>query len=164
MIPPRRDPSIPADPTPFVGADTDVAPLGHADVKPAHELTADEDLDLVDWKRAAAMPEFKELLAAKRRFILPATVFFVVYYFALPVLVGYARPFMERPVLGVLNLAYLFALSQFFMAWLVAALYMRAAGRFDVLAGKVTERLAQTTSQNQGERRKDRRSASPDNS
>ena len=81
-----------------------------------------------------------------------------------PVLVGYARPFMERPVLGVLNLAYLFALSQFFMAWLVAALYMRAAGRFDVLAGKVTERLAQTTSQNQGERRKDRRSASPDNS
>ena len=27
-------------------------------------------------------------------------IFFIVYYFALPVLVGYARPFMEKRVLG----------------------------------------------------------------
>ena len=54
-------------------------------------------------------------------------IFFVVYYFALPVLIGYARPFMEKRVLGPVNLAYLFALSQFFMAWIIAAL-ARALG------------------------------------
>ena len=84
-----------------------------------------------DWERIAATAEFRALVAAKLRFIVPATLFFVVYYFALPMLVGYAPRLMERRVLGVVNIAYLFALSQFFMAWAVAALYVRAAARWD---------------------------------
>jgi uncharacterized membrane protein (DUF485 family) len=130
----------PGDFTPEVGAATDVAPLGRGGAKPAHELTADEDVDAADWDAVAAESEFKELLAAKRRFIVPATVFFVVYYFALPVLVGYAPRLMDTRVLGV-NLAYLFALSQFFMAWTVAALYVRAAGGWDETARRIIERL-----------------------
>jgi uncharacterized membrane protein (DUF485 family) len=120
-----------ADLTPLTGAATDVAPLGRASAKPAHELTADEDRDLVDWDGVAATAAFSELLAAKRRFIIPAVIFFVVYYFALPVLVGYAPGLMSRQVFGVINLAYVFALSQFFVAWAIAGLYVRAAGRFD---------------------------------
>src|SRR6266436_3038225 len=67
------------------------------------------------WDRVAAMDEFKDLMAAKARFIVPATLFFVIYYFALPVLVGFARPLMQIAILGPVNIAYLFALSQFFM-------------------------------------------------
>ncbi len=93
-----------------------------------------------DWDRIARTNAFKDLMAAKARFIVPATVFFMIYYFALPVLVGYAPELMRREVLGPLNLAYLFALSQFFMAWIVAGLYMRAAGRFDAMANKLLER------------------------
>ena len=130
----------PGDQTPEVGSATDVAPLGRSQAKPAHELTADEDTDAADWDRVAAEPEFKSLLASKRRFIVPMTVFFVVYYFALPVLVGYAPRLMETRVLG-LNVAYLFALSQFFMAWIVAALYVRAAGGWDAAAHRIIERL-----------------------
>jgi uncharacterized membrane protein (DUF485 family) len=130
----------PGDFTPEVGAATDVAPLGRGGAKPAHELTADEETDGTDWDRVAAEEEFKGLLASKRRFIVPATVFFVVYYFALPVLVGYAPRLMDTRVLGV-NLAYLFALSQFFMAWAVAALYVRAAGGWDEMARRIIERL-----------------------
>ncbi|MEY3284332.1 MAG: hypothetical protein RIR86_2345, partial [Acidobacteriota bacterium] len=95
-----------ADLTPLTGAATDVAPLGRASAKPAHELTADEDRDLVDWDGVAATAAFRELLAAKRRFIIPAVIFFVVYYFALPVLVGYAPGLMSCQVFGVINLAY----------------------------------------------------------
>jgi uncharacterized membrane protein (DUF485 family) len=131
-----------SDLTPLAGAPTDVAPLGHGRPEPAHELTADEDADVADWDRVAAMDEFKRLVAAKRRFIIPATIFFIVYYFALPVLVGYAPKLMERRVFGVVNLAYLFALSQFFMAWLIAALYVRAAGRFDEMARSIINRLS----------------------
>jgi uncharacterized membrane protein (DUF485 family) len=84
-----------------------------------------------DWKRIADVPEFRALISAKRRFIVPAFVFFCIYYFALPLLVGWAPALMRRRVLGPVNLAYLFALSQFFMAWMVAILYTRAAARFD---------------------------------
>ena len=131
------DRKIPDDPTPIVGAPTDIAPLTHLGPKAPHERTADEEPDVVDWERLAASDRFRSLLKAKRRFIVPAMIFFIVYYFALPVLIGYARPFMEKRVLGPVNLAYLFALSQFFMAWVIAALYVRAAARFDRMAADV---------------------------
>ena len=102
---------------------------------------SNEAIRSADWERVAATDEFKSLIAAKRRFIAPAVIFFIVYYFALPALVGYAPGLMNRRVLGVINLAYLFALSQFFMAWVIAALYVRAAGRFDALAHNIINKL-----------------------
>ena len=93
--------------------------------------------DPSDWDLVARNPEFKKLMAAKVRFIVPATVFFIAYYFALPILVGYAPELMATPVIGPVNIAYLFALSQFFMAWLIAYLYVRAANRFDRMAAAV---------------------------
>ncbi len=129
------------DLTPSVGAETDVAPLGRAAVKPAHERTADEDMDIADWDRVAASEAFHDLVAAKVRFIAPATLFFLVYYFALPLLVGYAPGVMKTEVFGVVNLAYLFALSQFVMAWGLAAWYLRAAGRFDAMAQAIVANL-----------------------
>jgi uncharacterized membrane protein (DUF485 family) len=94
-----------------------------------------------DWERIAHVPEFRELLSAKRRFIIPAFVFFCAYYFALPLLVGWAPALMRRRVLGPVNLAYLFALSQFFMAWIVAILYTRAAARFDRMVDDLLKRV-----------------------
>jgi uncharacterized membrane protein (DUF485 family) len=87
-----------------------------------------------DWDRIASTAKFRSLLLAKRRFVVPATLFFIVYYFALPILVGYFPEWMSKKVLGPVNIAYLFALSQFVMAWIVAWLYVRAAERFDKLA------------------------------
>lgn len=136
----RMEPE-PGDLTSTVGAATDVSPLGRDRPKPAHELTADEDIDVADWDHVAAMAEFKKLLASKRKFIIPATIFFVIYYFALPVLVGYAPNLMARKVVGVVNIAYLFALSQFFMAWIIAALYVRVAGKWDELARQIIAKL-----------------------
>lgn len=117
-------------------------PLGL--VKPKPPLTAEELAKSVDWDRVAATPEFKELLKDKARFIVPACIFFIVYYFALLVLVGYERPFMERKVIGVVNIAYLFALSQFFVAWIIAALYVRAAARHDEMATRVIRKVGRS--------------------
>jgi len=91
----------------------------------------------VDWEALAKTPDFKELVKSKVRFVVPAFLFFVVYYFLLPILVGFAPELMSKPVWGKVNLAYLFALSQFFMAWAIAALYVRAALKFDRQAEKV---------------------------
>ena len=95
------------------------------------------EADKTEWDRIAESNEFKDLMAAKKIFIIPAVVFFIVYYFLLPILVGYSPEFMATKVIGEVNLAYLFALSQFFMAWTVAWLYVRAANTFDKLAKKI---------------------------
>jgi len=92
-----------------------------------------------DWDRIAESREFKDLMATKKMFIVPAFIFFVVYYFALPVLVGYAPQFMATKI-GHVNLAYLFALSQFFVAWLIAGLYVKAANNFDRLSKDILEK------------------------
>lgn len=92
-----------------------------------------------EWDRIAATKQFKDLMATKKVFIVPAFVFFVTYYFALPILVGYAPNLMATKVIGPVNLAYLFALSQFFVAWLIAWLYVRAASGFDELAKDIIE-------------------------
>jgi uncharacterized membrane protein (DUF485 family) len=123
----------------MIGAATDISPLTHRGPKPDHERTAADEAGTVNWEAIAMSASFKQLLRAKRRFIIPAMFTFVIYYFALPVLVGYARPLMEKRVLGPVNLAYLFALSQFFMAWIIAVVYVRAANKFDRQARDVIQ-------------------------
>lgn len=94
-----------------------------------------------DWAAIERLPEFRALLRAKRAFLVPACLFFVAYYFALPALVGYWPEMMSTRVAGPINLAYLFALSQFVMAWLLMAAYVRRARAFDRMAADLLERL-----------------------
>jgi uncharacterized membrane protein (DUF485 family) len=93
------------------------------------------------WNRVAQTDEFKKLLAAKKAFVVPATIFFVLYYLALPISVGYFPAFVQRKVWGPVNIAYLFALSQFVVAWFIAYLYVRAARGFDSRADAVIKDL-----------------------
>lgn len=99
---------------------------------------------VVHWGKIADSKEFRMLLISKARFIVPATAFFIIYYFALPISVGYFPEFMSKKVLGPVNIAYLFALSQFFMAWIIAALYVRAAAKFDKRAHDLVGHLRLT--------------------
>lgn len=119
------------DYTPIVGSQTDIAPLGRSGPKPEHERTAGEDIDPAQWSRIADDPDFKALVRRKLRLIVPATAFFVLYYFLLPVGVGWFPGLMERKVWGDVNLAYAYALSQFFMAWILAGIYVVAAAGWD---------------------------------
>jgi uncharacterized membrane protein (DUF485 family) len=97
--------------------------------------------DTPDWAAIERTPEFRALVRAKRAFIIPATVFFIAYYFALPALVGYWPDLMSTRVAGRINLAYLFALSQFAMAWLLMAAYVRRARRYDRMVETVLQRV-----------------------
>lgn len=96
--------------------------------------------DQTIWDRVAASHEFRDLMATKKIFIVPAFIFFLVYYFLLPILVGYAPQFMAQKVWGNVNLAYLFALSQFFMAWIIAGLYVRASDDFDEISRDIIDK------------------------
>lgn len=103
------------------------------------------------WSRVAQTDDFTRLLAAKKAFVLPATIFFVLYYFALPISVGYFPAFVQRKVWGPVNIAYLFALSQFFMAWILAWIYIRKADGFDKLSKDTVEKITGGDARKAGE-------------
>jgi uncharacterized membrane protein (DUF485 family) len=90
-----------------------------------------------DWNSLAAKPAFQALLKRKAFFIIVSSIFFMVYYFALLVLVGWFPDLMKKEVLGKINLAYLFALSQFFMAWALAYVYVREAAEWDRITKEI---------------------------
>ena len=113
------------------------------DAVAAVERTGPTPEELAQWEGLERTDEFKQLVRARMRFVLPATIFFLVYYFLLPLANGLAPEFMRTNVVGHINIAYLFALSQFGMAWLLAFFYIRQADRvFDPLAEKVRQLAA----------------------
>jgi uncharacterized membrane protein (DUF485 family) len=94
-----------------------------------------------DWNKIAADPGFHALRRAKRRFLVPASIFFLVFYMALPVLVGFWPEVMKKPVIGKVNWAYLFALAQFVMTWVLCGMYVHAARRWDKMNAELLARL-----------------------
>ena len=96
----------------------------------------------IDWEAAERSPEFRELVSRRRSFVVPATVFFLAWYFGFVILAGYAPDFMgEEFLVDGLTVGYVFALSQFVMVWGLAAWYLRKSDRvFDPLAKRAAER------------------------
>jgi uncharacterized membrane protein (DUF485 family) len=114
------------------------APAGGEPAAPRESLD-----DASRWEGLEETNEFRQLMAARRRFVIPATIFFLAYYFALPILNGVAPDLMRTRVIGSVNIAYLFALSEFIMAWVLAWLYIRRANTvFDRLAEAVRRRAS----------------------
>jgi uncharacterized membrane protein (DUF485 family) len=87
-------------------------------------------------------PEMVELERRHSRFVWPTTAFFLIYYMSLNVLAGTSPELMGTKLFGQFTFGYLFALSQFVMAFVVAWVYSRwAATRMDPLAADLREKL-----------------------
>ena len=94
-----------------------------------------------NYARIAGSQPFKRLLAVKRMFIIPALSFFLLSFMSFVMLVAYNPKLASIRVIGTVNLAYLFALFQFVLGWMIAGLYLIASEKFDRLTKGV---LAQT--------------------
>lgn len=97
------------------------------------------------WDEIADSSEFKELMKRKKRFTIISTIFFCLYYFALPIFAGYFN-FLNVKVWGSINAVYLFAISQFFMAWILAIIYVRHANRLDHIVEEIVKQKARKLS------------------
>jgi uncharacterized membrane protein (DUF485 family) len=95
----------------------------------------------IDWQAVEQSPEFRELTRKKKAFVVPATLFFLAWYFGFIILAGYAPDFMGREfITDGLTVGYALALSQFVMTWVLGWLYLRKADRdFDPLAARTRE-------------------------
>jgi uncharacterized membrane protein (DUF485 family) len=84
-----------------------------------------------DWNAIEDSSAFKQLLHARRKFVIPVFLLYGAYYLLLHLSFGLAPRFMSTPVFGALTLAYVFALSQFVSGGIVAILYLRFSARID---------------------------------
>jgi uncharacterized membrane protein (DUF485 family) len=102
------------------------------------------DARVLDWEQVERLPEFRDLVARRRRFVAPATVFFLAWYFGFIVLAGYAPGFMGESVYEGLTLGYVLALTQFAMVAGLGLAYLRYSSReLDPLRERVVLRAAE---------------------
>jgi uncharacterized membrane protein (DUF485 family) len=83
---------------------------------------------------------FKQLMEEKKRFILPMTLFFLLFYFSLPILTAYTDV-LNNNAIGDISWAWIFAFAQFIMTWALCMIYTKRAKRFDELAEKVINEM-----------------------
>ncbi|SCK48232.1 Uncharacterized membrane protein, DUF485 family [Streptomyces sp. WMMB 714] len=72
-------------------------------------------------------PAFQQVRRRYRRFVLPATAAFLVWYFAYVVTATLAPQLMARPLVGVFNVAMAAGLAQFATTFLLTWAYVRHA-------------------------------------
>jgi len=96
------------------------------------------EVEKTKFERIIETEKFKELINQKKKFLIPYTVFFLLFYFALPVMTSYTK-LLHQPAFGDINWAWIFAIAQFVMTWTLVTIYMKRSSTFDKLAAEATE-------------------------
>lgn len=97
----------------------------------------------IDWDAIIRDPRFQILHRKKLLFLWGLMIVSIGFYFLLPVGAGYFQDLFKVKVWGVINVGLLFALSEFIVAWAVAYIYSRRAGKeFDLLAAQIATQYA----------------------
>jgi uncharacterized membrane protein (DUF485 family) len=92
----------------------------------------------MNWAAIDADPRFQALHAKKTRFLWGLMIFSVIYYFLLPIGAAYFQDLFKIKVWGPVNVGILFALSEFVVAWTIAAVYAKRANKeFDSMAAEI---------------------------
>jgi len=95
-----------------------------------------------EWVRVERTSAFKELVKRKRAFIIPATIFFMLFYFGLPFLAAFTTV-LNVKVIGPLTLAYIYAFAQFAMTWIIMHLYVSRANKWDGMVDRARHEAAE---------------------
>ncbi|SIT71048.1 DUF485 domain-containing protein [Edaphobacillus lindanitolerans] len=102
------------------------------------EQAVPERLGGTDFTGVAEGPKFKALMSRKKKFIVPLTVFFLAFYFMLPILTSYTNV-LEQPAIGDISWAWLYATAQFIMTWVLCIVYVKKFHKFDSEAEDIVE-------------------------
>ena len=96
-----------------------------------------------EWNRVARSSAFHELMQKKKAFIIPATIFFLVFYFGLPVLAAFTT-LLNFQVIGAISGAYVYAFAQFAMTWILMHIYVSQANKWDGIIDRARHEAAET--------------------
>ena len=94
------------------------------------------------YERAFNSPDFTELQRRFRSFVVPATVTFLIWYFAYVLLAAFAPGFMGTRITGHINIGLVLGLLQFVSTFAITTAYWRwARDEYDPLAETIRKRL-----------------------
>ncbi|WP_028776339.1 DUF485 domain-containing protein [Shimazuella kribbensis] len=96
-----------------------------------------------DYSKITQSSLFQELIQKKKNFIIPTTIFFFVFYFALPILTSYSTV-LNTPAFGPISWAWVFAFAQFAMTWGLCLLYSNKAKSFDKIVEQIKKNGGET--------------------
>jgi Predicted membrane protein len=96
----------------------------------------------INYTKVVETPAFSQLLRKKRNFILPLSLFFMAFYFTLPVLTAYTHV-LNHPAFASITWAWIFAFAQFVMTWTLCILYTRRAAGFDRLVKTIQKEVTE---------------------
>lgn len=83
--------------------------------------------------------EYKALVKKKNKFILPMTIFFLLFYFTLPFLTSFTT-ILHQKAIGDITWVWIFALAQFIMVWTLVTIYVKKAASFDKDAAVIIDK------------------------
>ena len=95
-----------------------------------------------EWIRVERTSAFGELMRRKKAFIIPATIFFIVFYFGLPFLAAFTTV-LNFTVVGAITGAYVYAFAQFAMTWILMHIYVGQANKWDGLVDRARHEVAE---------------------
>jgi uncharacterized membrane protein (DUF485 family) len=96
--------------------------------------------DEMDYTEVVRSAEFKTLLRAKKKFIVPMSLFFFCFYIALPLLTSYSKV-LNKPAVGDITWAWIFAFGQFVMTWALCMIYSKKAESFDEMSKEILQKV-----------------------
>lgn len=83
-------------------------------------------------------PRFQQLVQAKRRFIVPLSIFYIAYGMLLPFLVFYTD-ILDIKVIGNVTLAWVYGMSVVVVSLIISQIYIKRAEKFDEEAKSIVE-------------------------
>jgi uncharacterized membrane protein (DUF485 family) len=92
--------------------------------------------EVPDYEAVAEGAQFKALVNERKKFVIPLTIFFLVFYFMLPVLTSYST-ILNKPAFGDISWAWIYGFAQFAMTWILCIVYVKKSARLDVQADKI---------------------------
>ncbi|MFB6801184.1 DUF485 domain-containing protein [Peribacillus butanolivorans] len=90
----------------------------------------------IQYRKLIETEEFKDLLQKKKAFIVPVTLFFLTFYFVLPVLAAYTDVLKGEAFLNI-TWAWVYALLQFAVVWIGGIVYIKKSAKYDKMAKNI---------------------------
>ena len=90
-----------------------------------------------DWAALARSPQFRELVASRRRFLVAGTAFYSTYFLGYLCLLGFAPDTMSKYLFGSVTLALAGGMSLVLLAFVMAFLHARKSGEWEDRAQRV---------------------------
>ena len=104
-----------------------------------HETSAQNKQKNIPYERLIQTEDFKGLLQKKKAFIIPTTLFFLIFYFALPLLAAYTKV-LHTDIIGPIKGVWIFAGLQFLLVWVCGFIYVKKSEKYDNLAKAILQK------------------------